>query len=346
MIKILKTLLFCAFLYSSLNAKDLNVVIIGGGPTGLATAIEAHQNGDNLVLIEKRDSYTRTQTLFLIESTLWQLDKWGVKTPEMQILEINKNRKMGVVTIQDLENSLLKRLQELDILVLQGEFKSFSDTEKSVVIAIHDKEITVPYDVLVAADGAHSTIREQLGIKTKNLGTAKGAIIYLAADNTEGKMDLSPTIEKNTLLLKRIKTPHTNIIMMQTPEHDAKTFSKEQLVTAAWFAGWSKDAKSIAEDKAEIVSNIDIVLQESESFSDEHKGVILVGDAVATAPYFHGTGLNSGFKTVLAAGALLKKLSDEDENSFSSYDKNIKVINEELINDSLPLWSENKAKKI
>ena len=326
-------------LFPIVNAKDLNVIIVGGGPTGLATAIEAYQNGDKVTVIEMRDSYTRTQTLFLNEDTIKLIKKWDVTIPELLVLEINKNRKMGVVSIKDLESAFSKKVSELGITTLQGQFKKLSG-EKKIEVTLFNQDVTLPYDVLVGADGAHSTVRKELNIHSILLGKADGAVIYIAAINTPNKMDISTTIKKNDIFIKRIMLPTENIILLQsnTDGKEEKKLKKEQYVMAAWYAEWLRDANAIAEDKVTILNNFDVNLQQAETFSKEKQGVILVGEATATASFFHGTGLNSSFKTSVAAGSFLKSLSDGNKDAYESYNKNIKSITEELIKDSQPLW--------
>jgi hypothetical protein len=60
-------------------AKDLSVVVIGGGPCGLRMAIECVLLGCDVVVIEKRETFSRNNVLHLWPFTIEDLKKLGAK---------------------------------------------------------------------------------------------------------------------------------------------------------------------------------------------------------------------------------------------------------------------------
>ena len=65
-----------------------DVLVIGGGPAGLATAIEAADSGAQVTVVEKRKSYSRSQSVFLFDASIKLLEKWKVNIPESKKQEI------------------------------------------------------------------------------------------------------------------------------------------------------------------------------------------------------------------------------------------------------------------
>ena len=145
---------FC--IYSSIAAD--RVVIVGGGPVGLATAIEAITSGHEVTLIEKRDSYTRKQTIILDEDSLKLLQHWNVSLATCRIIPIAEDKQIGMVVIQDLEMALKERASLLGLHYILGQYTMLRDN----TIVVESNQITkeIAYDILVGADGVKSKVRE------------------------------------------------------------------------------------------------------------------------------------------------------------------------------------------
>lgn len=61
-------ILLIAFSAFTFALQALDIVIVGGGPAGLSTAIEAYLTGANVTIIEKRDGFSRGQLLIPLNS--------------------------------------------------------------------------------------------------------------------------------------------------------------------------------------------------------------------------------------------------------------------------------------
>jgi 2-polyprenyl-6-methoxyphenol hydroxylase-like FAD-dependent oxidoreductase len=328
---VLILLLWSIFPLFAVSEKPISVLVIGGGPAGLATAIEARENGATAIIIEKRKTYSRAQLIFLLDSSIKLLEKWKVDVPEMAVIDFGNKGKFGFVSINRLEEALARRANELEIEIVHGEFHRLD--QKQAIIKTSDFQIPLPYNVLVAADGMHSRVREELDISYKRFGKASGIATLMVFHESPGEFEISPTIEKNGFFARKITVPQASIIFAQSSTIE-KISSKEfeELVREC---SWEREAEMIAESKMEIFLNgIEIILQQADTFSSKKKSAILVGDAAATASFFRGMGANTAFKTASIAGEFFKKLKQHDENAFRFFNQKMKEATDSLIEDS------------
>ncbi|HUD01888.1 MAG TPA: NAD(P)/FAD-dependent oxidoreductase [Rhabdochlamydiaceae bacterium] len=314
-------ILFNLELFADQSKEPPSVVIIGGGPAGLATAIEAHQSGAVVTVVEKRDSYSRPQILFLLNSSIKLLEKWKVAIPQMRVIDLGDGDRIGFVQIKHLEESLENRVKELGIQKITGEFKELSPN--ALLVTSQDKELILSYDILVGADGVHSRVRDALGISMNVLGTGKGAFAVIR-QTTSTEVDISPAIKQDGLFLRRMKVPSASVIFIQS-SIDA---SKNLLQKAIKEQGWHNEAEQL--DKAIIGTDIPITLQQAQTFSNEKESAILVGDAAATASFFQGMGANTALKTAEIAGNFFKNY----RTSYQEFNRAMKNTTDELIEDS------------
>ena len=91
--KHLAAFVFSFFLMGNVMAHPSSVVVVGGGPTGLGAAIEARLTGAEVILVEKREKYTRPNTISLYPVILDLFETWNAKIPLMSVLECYGERK-------------------------------------------------------------------------------------------------------------------------------------------------------------------------------------------------------------------------------------------------------------
>lgn len=298
------------------------VVVVGGGPAGLATAIEAAQTSAQVTVVEKRDTYSRKQRIFLTDPTLKLLEKWKVNVPEMKVTPLDDGDRIGIVSIGHLENCLEKRAHELGIQKIQGEFLDLK--EKKVIVASSGRKLSLPYDILVAADGTHSSVRTAAKIPSRLLGTAQGA--FSIFDETVGDFGISPVEQKNGYFLRKFSFPGMCILFAQKTA--VPQISSKDLEDLVRDFGWKEEADLMAKSKAKISPSFPIYLQQAETFSNEEKSVIIVGDAAATASFFQGMGANTALKTASIAGEFFKT------RNYSQFNQQMKKETDALIEDS------------
>ena len=155
----------------------IDLLVVGGGPVGLVTAIHAAQAGFEVTVIEPRvGTIDKACGEGLMPRALEHLKRIGIDPPGMDysgIRYISGNRAAearfasGVgrgVRRTALHESLRKRAIELNIDFVEGRVEEVVQSRSSVEAAgIHSR-------YLIAADGLHSTVRSQLnlGIIGKN----------------------------------------------------------------------------------------------------------------------------------------------------------------------------------
>jgi len=312
-----------------------SILIIGGGPAGLATAIEAKASGCNVTVVEKRDSYSRHQWLFLVDSSLKLLEKWNVHTPQMKVADTGDGNLMGFVPIRHLEEQLQQRAQELGVQIVYGEFQGFG-SNRDVIVTSQKNALILPYDILVGADGAHSDVREALAIKTNHFGSAVG-VSALIPGYTDGPtaVDISPAMQYEDGFLRRIKVPSASIVFIQFPF----SASKGDLQKTLEAQGWSKEAQAVSEKKAFVIADIPVSLQQAHTFSSAQKSAILVGEAAATASFFQGMGANTALKTAEVAGRFFHEVQADKETAFQNFNRAVKGTTDAMIEDSAFLFS-------
>lgn len=305
-------------------------LVVGGGPAGLATAIEAAQQGEEVTVLEMRPSYVRQQSLFLTAESLARLEGWGVDLPELGIAEIEPDKRMGFVAISHLENQLAARAKALGVKIKQAKFISLGDRE--VVAKIDEKEIHFSYDILVGADGAHSQVREKLGIALKSEGRQNGISAIIPVPDMTREIDVSPSLKTKSGFIRRIATPGMSIVFMQSKEQ----ITSKEMAEAADAYHWHEEAAVLRKGQGALIGNIEVLLQQASCFFDPNRRAILVGDAAATASFFEGMGVNTSLATAEIAGHHMKRLKQGD---YSAFNAKMQETTDALLEDSRYLFA-------
>jgi putative polyketide hydroxylase len=197
------------------------VLVVGGGPVGLSTAITLARHGIQSLLVERRATTTdhpkaravnlRTMELFrqwgvedaVCDGALAQ-DFWRfiwcetlageeiarIETPDGQLTD--KSPTLRRIVSQDVvERALYAHARELPLATLEfsTELSRFRQTEAGVEAELLDRESgetkTCLADYMVAADGAASSVRRELGITMEGPGELSRQLsVYFRADLT------------------------------------------------------------------------------------------------------------------------------------------------------------------
>ncbi|MBU6446315.1 MAG: FAD-dependent monooxygenase [Verrucomicrobia bacterium] len=312
------------------------ILVIGGGPAGLGAAIEARLSGADVAVVEKRDVYTRQNTLFLYTSTLELLERWGVHVPLMQELYFQGERR-GYVLIKDLENALSQKLADLGVVQMRGECHRVQGQQ--AWIQTSEGELRIPYDLLVAADGAHSHLREQLGIPSIHYGEALAGVVMIPAVHKEGLISVQ-ILNHPQVYIKKVMIPSATVFFFQTrPDAAGGPIGLHECVQFAEDMGL-EEAELMKSHCLFCLDNVPIDVQKMERFADPMQNMIFLGDAAATSSFYLGTGANYAFKMTQVAKTLFQHFSQE--GAFAQFDEEMRPVCEELVQLSVPLFCNHR----
>ena len=185
------------------------VLVVGAGPTGLATAIELQRRGIDCRLIEKEDSSVETSRALAIQPRTLQafadmgvlddvLDE-GMRVRGATVYE--GDRQLFALNLDYLDTSLqypflwwlpqnrterilVDRLAELGGTVeFETELTGFRQGDRTVTATVRHSEggesstETITADWLVGCDGAHSRVRKTLGIELEGVTTPQEVLV-------------------------------------------------------------------------------------------------------------------------------------------------------------------------
>ncbi|CDR35178.1 FAD-dependent monooxygenase [Criblamydia sequanensis] len=315
--------------------KPLQVLIIGGGPAGLAAAIEAKSEGAEVTLVEKRKDYNRQQVLFLGKTTIGLLTKWRVEPKALSICQARNGSKVGIIKICDLEASLKEKVNHMGVKVLFGEFVKANAKGKKALIRSEDKLINLSYDLIIGADGRESALRKEFNLPLKKLGKASGTIAFIPMLQ-KNIPDITDTIKAGPFFLRKITLENASIIFMQSSQE----YTLDDFSRCVADLEWSKEAELIQKNEVKIFTGIPVYLQKVERLSDPENEVLLVGDAAATASFFEGRGGNTGFKEASLIGPFIKNFLQDKKKAYLEFNETMKVLTEELVEASRYLFKD------
>lgn len=314
------------FVFFALIVHGSQIVVIGGGPTGLGAAIEARRFGHEVIIVEKREEYSRLSTMSLSATTLDIFEKWNLDIPLLEILDFNGTRR-GFILLKDLEEALFKKAEEFDIQRIQAEFIDLIDSHTAMIKTENGRDL-IYYDLLIAADGAHSRVREKLEISPTVLSQAFGGICMVPSQNTPGKLSVEFKIYPN-LLTKKVNVPHASVLFFQNKQGNLHLHEMTQLT---YELGWIDEAVKMGQESCIALENIPIYLQRVNRFSDSTKSVILLGDAAACASFYSGYGVNFCFQTTQLAAKFFC------DSNYAKFNHEMEIETEKLIQLNLPFF--------
>jgi 2-polyprenyl-6-methoxyphenol hydroxylase-like FAD-dependent oxidoreductase len=220
-----------------------NVVVVGAGPVGITTAcvLKAVNRGLNITVIDKRSDPKRNHGLSIQHDSIAKINEVleealtnHVNSDQIKSLQnILKNWSGHFVRTNDIEITLAKQAKSMGIEVLRdpayeiskGDLDTLLDPNTSNLLTDNKKKLKAlltAASVIIAADGSHSLIREDLGIKLADENTLK----YMAELKYQTEGQTQPRGYKEATLLSS-KTGYVAIEAInrgQTNEKKPATF--------------------------------------------------------------------------------------------------------------------------
>lgn len=330
-----------------MKSNDVPVLIVGGGLSGLASALFLAKHNVDYLLVERHPSTAihpkaggitfRTMELFRelgleqrIRSAGKALENCRGRIAVHTIAEANKEELAKMRTAQyGNDEKLLQKIEEispskqtacyqitLEEMMLQEartlggelsfyhELVSYKQNEHGVIATIRNRETEeesiIHCDYVIAADGAKSKMREQLGINTEGRGTIGGYYmnIYFEADLSEFiqgdafgfSMVLHPEVLGALIPVDNVKKWIYHVAYEPLKGERPEDFTLKRCKQIIQTAIGSINVES------EILSVLPWEASESTATKFQDNRIFLVGDSAHIMPPTGGFGSNTGIQ--------------------------------------------------
>ncbi len=180
----------------TISEEKTDVLIIGGGPAGLACAKHLAKEGKRTILVERKETIGRkvcaggiTWSGFLQNIPEYLIEKsfptQHIHTPYQHVQISEPNPIIATVDRIKLGQWMVNEAKEAGATILNNT-KAVKISSNSVTLQQGGgKSFTITYKYLVGADGANSIVRRYLKLTTKRVGLGIHAILPIVRDNME-----------------------------------------------------------------------------------------------------------------------------------------------------------------
>ena len=303
------------------------IVIVGGGLVGLSQAIALAQEGLKIIVIDREVADTQLQPQFdgRTCAIAWKsykfLDKIGVwkyiaehaqPINDIRVSEFGSslflhfdhseigNEPFGfIVENRHTRYALYKRAEELPNLqiIAPAEVVEVMDDRRQVIVKKDNNLMPITYNLLIAADGRKSKIREMLGIKTSGRDYKQHGIVC-TIEHEKPHMGLAheyflPTGPFAVLPMRG----NLSSLVWTEPSNIAQIYMG--LSEVEFNAEIAKRVKHLGKVKA-VGGRWSYPLDLLHAEKYVSGNVVLVGDAAHGMHPIAGQGLNFGFRDVIA----------------------------------------------
>ena len=278
---------------------DVDVLVVGGGPVGLASAIEARLAGLTVALVEPRDGdVDKACGEGLMPGALPLLARLGVDPDGMPLRGVSyrsatrradhlfRSGEGRGVRRTTLHRALADRATELGITRVAARVEEVQQTDSAVTAA----GVTARY--LLACDGLHSSVRRQVGLERAVRGSRRfGLRRHFAVAPWNDLIEVHWTREAEVYITP-IAADLTGVAVLGPPRTDFET------------------AVAAVPELAERLAGVEPVteVRGAGPFRQRAKArtagrVLLVGDASGYVDAITGEGLRLGFEQAVVAVA-------------------------------------------
>lgn len=316
---------------SGLQQRVQEVVVVGGGPGGLATAIKLAEEGLQVTVVEVRDSnYQRPHHLNARMSTLHSFVDYGIYDEVKQASglddelrpmagrgfvngrEVIDSENVGQIRISDVEKALYKRAQELGVqyaphhrVVVGSQDENGLHSVQLEPVQFVDgqlqargpKSAAFTPDLIVVADGAGSPTRNSLGIRFLEESEGKvylGGLVEqpLEAANNYRKLACYEGEElRHYMATGHARYPQT-WVSVEADESVRQLSPEERTSYLAHRASLVMGKKIRPEDITWGAGQITVVQNRKAETTTSGNNLVMIGDSVRTGSVWQSGGLN------------------------------------------------------
>ena len=336
---------------SKIIENDVDIIVVGAGLVGLSAAIAFAQQGKQVLVVDAKSAEINPPELSFSKSWdariyaltpatedwlkalgVWQyvdasrmnnihaMHLWndGLAAPLILADSDANLTKLGVIAESaNLMHALRARLDALAVSVLAGSpCKKIEYTPTHIRLML-ENDAQLKAKLLVAADGVHSFVRQQLNITTKQKDFAQTAIVtnFLAEKNHDNiaRQWFAP---HETLALLPLPSQQVSMVWAVSTESATQLLKLTVEELALQVAEKSNNLLGALKPVSEVLS---FELQQVTATQLIAERVAFVGDAAHQIHPMAGQGMNLGFRDVIALQALLANahgMQDIGENIF------------------------------
>lgn len=282
------------------------IIIIGAGPAGLACAIELKKNSNfEITILEKNKDISYKICAGGISPCLEEIDILEDITDKKfnkikiynskKVISIEQQKPLATtINRKTLHEYMTKKAQKLGIKIIFNK-KIINLKENSVKTETGE---TFNFDYLVGADGSVSTIRKELGIKTKKFLTAFQYMIPGEYSDIEFYLDFKKFGASYTWIF-----PQKNIISVGAGYNQSLSHNITIKQLRTNFEEWCKTKFNLENSRFEVFS----INYDYQGF--EFGNIFLAGDAAGLASGLTGEGIKFA---ILSGKDIAKKLIDSN----------------------------------
>jgi 2-polyprenylphenol 6-hydroxylase len=314
---------------SKTKAINCDVLVVGAGLVGLATAIALAEQGKQVVLVDTENSQVKQKTIFeqqgwdariyaltpATEAFLIRLGVWSF----VDLLRINDVEAMALWSAESgrplnllaedahlsklaciaesghLMQALWKKLRALEVSVIGAGCRTVDYDQDSVILHL-DNDANVRASLLVAADGAHSFVRQTLAIATKAKTFNQTALVAnYRAEKKHDNVARQWFASHETLALLPLPQQHVSMVWALETSIAQTLLAMSDISLAEQV---QKRANGLLGELQPIGQTFSFVLKQVTAERLIAQRVVLIGDAAHQIHPMAGQGANLGFRDV------------------------------------------------